>query len=256
MSSALDKWRDDERALDVERRLMNEALTRLSKTETKPAVGHATGRLIFGLDLTGSRDAGLRGAQVATASMFSNIKAIGRVALKLIYYRGIDECRESRWYDDPDILTKSMMSLSCEVGATQIVRLLSLVDAAEDENISGMVFIGDHCEEDHDELVDLARRLGRKSIPLFIFHECADDDRRSLKAKPIFKRIADVSKGQYVEFKPDSGAVLREILLAVAAFSAAGIEGVQKVALPTTSEARDLRGRLMLGTGNDAKRLK
>jgi hypothetical protein len=45
--------------------------------------------------------------------------------------------------------------------------------------------------------------------------------------------------------------VLRELLPAVAAFSAAGVAGLNQIALPQTSEARQLQGtlRLMLGNG-------
>ena len=181
--------------------------------------------------------------------MFDTIKAIGAVAVKLVYYRGTNECRESQWHDDPATLGRSMLTLSCEVGQTQIARLLRLV-LAEKGKLSGVVFVGDHCEDDADELLGLAQTLGRKSIPLFLFHECADHDKRSLAAKPIFKRMAEMSGGVYVEFKPDSGNVLREMLANVAAFSAAGVEGVRRIALAETPEARELQGRLLLGAGD------
>jgi hypothetical protein len=70
-------------------------------------------------------------------------------------------------------------------------------------------------------------------------------------AKPVFKRIADASGGVYVEFKPDSGTVLRELLANVGAFAAAGRDGVKQVALPKTAEARRLQVRLMLGPGEE-----
>jgi hypothetical protein len=222
---------------------MNEALARLGAVEirTRRAAGH----LIFGLDLTGSREASLCHARIATAAMFDTIKAIGKVAVKLIYYRGTNECRESRWHDNPAALSQSMLTLSCETGQTQIARLLRLA-LAEKEKLSGVLFVGDHCEDDADELLGLAQALGTKSIPLFVFHECADNDKRSLAAKPIFRSMANASGGVYVEFKPDSGAVLREMLTNVAAFSAAGVEGVRQIALAETPEARQLQGHLRL----------
>jgi hypothetical protein len=229
-------------------RRMDAALEKLRQAgPMKPS--RKNGRLIFGLDLTGSREHSLRHARIATAAMFDVIKAIGAVAVKLVYYRGTDECRESKWYVDPEILSRSMRRLSCETGQTQIARLLRLA-LAETETISGVVFVGDHCEDDPRVLFELAQTLGRKYIPLFVFHECADHDERSLQAKPIFKRMSELSGGVYVEFKPDSGAVLRELLSSVAALSAGGLEGVERMALPTTSEARQLRGRLLLGDGN------
>jgi hypothetical protein len=122
MSNQMDKWHEDEKALAVERRLMNEALAQLGQAELKYSARRSAARLIFGLDLTGSREPSLRQARIATAAMFDTIKAFSAVAVKLIYYRGTDECRESRWYDDPEILSQSMRKLSCERGGTQIGR--------------------------------------------------------------------------------------------------------------------------------------
>jgi len=257
MSKAIEKLRDGGKALEAERRLMNEALKRLGRNrlqsgaESRPLERRAAARLIFGLDLTQSREASLAQARIATAAMFGAIRAIGRIAMKLVYYRGTQECRESQWCADAEILCRSMLGLSCEAGATQIARLLRRVLAME-ETLSGVVFVGDHCEDNADELVALGQKLRDRAIPLFVFHECADHDQRSLEAKPLFRRIAELSGGVYVEFKPDSGEVLRELLSGVAAFSAAGAKGVERLALPRTTEARDLRGRLLLGPAGDA----
>jgi len=119
--------------------------------------------------------------------------------------------------------------------------------------VSGVVFVGDHCEEKPGELLALAATLGQRSMPLFVFHECADHDRGSLHAKPVFKRMAEASGGVYVEFKPDSGAVLREILSSVAAFTAEGHEGVKQVGRAATPEGRQLQGRLLVGPAPPAR---
>ena len=246
MSNAPEKWRNEENALDVERRLMNEALAKLGRADMK----RKAGRLIFGLDLTSSREASLRHARIATAAMFDTIKTVGAVAVKLVYYRG-NECRASEWHDDAAVVSRAMLRLSCEAGYTQIARLLR-VALKEQERVSGVVFVGDHCEDDHDELLGLARTLGKRSMPLFIFHECADHDERSLQAKPLFRRMAEISGGVYVEFNPDSGTVLREVLSSVAAFAAGGSEAVKQVGHAVTPEARQLQARLLLGpAGSD-----
>jgi len=252
MNNAIDRWREGEKALDTERRLLNEALARFNKTEIKQGSARAVGRLIFGLDLTASREHSLQRARVATAAMFGTVKAIGAIAVKLIYYRGSNECRESAWHDDPAVLSEEMQRLSCEAGETQIGRIL-LSALREKEKLAGVVFVGDHCEDDRGELLQAAEMLGQKSIPLFIFHECDDDDRRSLKAKPIFKSMAAASGGEYVEFKPDSSAALHEMLSNVAAFSAGGVEGVRQMPALKTPEARQLQRRLLLGDGGAAK---
>ena len=153
--------------------------------------------------------------------------------------------RATVWENDPAVVSRAMQKLSCEAGNTQIARVLRLA-LAEKEPVSGLVYVGDHCEDDAGELRELAASLGARPVSVFVFHECADDDRRSLKAKPIFKRMAEASGGVYVEFKPDSGAVLRELLGNVGALAAAGPEGVKQVEPATTAEARELRSKLML----------
>jgi hypothetical protein len=88
---------------------------------------------------------------------------------------------------------------------------------------------------------------GQKRIPIFVFHEVRDDDSLALQAQPLFEHMAEASGGVYTEFRPDSGAVMRELLSTVAAFSAAGHEGVKRVAQPVTAPARQLQARLLLG---------
>ena len=232
------------KSLDDEWRLMNAALERLGQVEALHSKQQAqrSGRLIFGLDLTGSREASLHQARIATSAMFATMKAIGTVAVKLGYYRG-DECKAGAWKHDPAIVERSMLRLSTEAGSTQLARLLQLV-LSETENVSGFVFIGDHCEESEDDLARLAQALGEKGIPMFVFHECADNDAGSLQAKPIFKRLAAASNGVYSEFRSDSGAVVRELLSTVAAFSAMGHEGLKQIGQPLTAEGRHLQKSL------------
>jgi hypothetical protein len=257
--SFLDRWRRDDGNVSPEKKRMIEALARLGgETKQIPSSASAVqprkpGRLIMALDLTGSREQSLKQAHIATASMFDTIKALGAVIVKLVYFRGgfllgHGECRASGWHDNPDILCRAMRRLSCKTGYTQIARVLRLA-LAERETAAGVVYIGDHCEDDPGELHELARALGRKSIPLFMFHEIADYDGRSLEARPIFEDMADASAGGYVEFKPDSGAVLKEILANVAAFAAAGAEGVRQSPRATTPEGKQLQNRLLLPPG-------
>jgi hypothetical protein len=234
------------KALDDEWRLMNAALERLGQVEAREqSPARRGGRLIFGLDLTGSREASLRQARIATAAMFDTIKAIGAVALKLIYYRG-SACRAGQWHDDPGVVSKAMLQLSCKTGYSQIGKVLRFA-LDEKQPLSGLVFIGDHCEEGADELAALAQKLGARKIPIFMFHECVDHDTRSLEARPVFESMAEFSGGVYTEFRPDSGVTLRELLATVAVFSAGGHEGLERVGQPLTPEARQLRTQLLLG---------
>ena len=62
------------------------------------------------------------------------------------------------------VLSESMRRLSSETGETQIARLLRV---ALGERVSGVVFVGDHCEEKPGELLALAATLGQRSMPLY-----------------------------------------------------------------------------------------
>jgi hypothetical protein len=265
---ALDKWTGGDKSLTPERRLMNEALARLGDIqvrETRRAVMHGHARLIFALDLTASRSETLREARIATAEMFKAIKEIGSVAVKLIYYRDRRELRATGWNDDPAILSDCMQGLSCKAGVTQIARVLRFA-LDEQEPLSGLVFIGDCCEEPESELTGLAAQLGKRKIPLYIFHErpdFLDDGPEPLYRQAvfpgefqdvrIFERLAGLSGGQYCRFKPDSGAALRELLSTVAAFSVGGVEAVKQVPQVVTAEARQLQSRLLLLGPGDVK---
>ena len=245
-SRSLEKW-SAAGAVSADARAIDAAIARIGRIENEHIGAARPARLIVGLDLTSSRKHSLKQARIATAAMFDAIKAIGAVEVKLAYYRG-EECRATRWHDDPEVLSESMRRLSCEAGYTQIARLLRLA-LDEPDKLSGVILVFDHNEDDPDELICLARAVGKRSIPLWVFHECNDHDPRSLEAKPLFKRMCEASAGQYIEFRTDSGAVLRELLSSVAAFTAAGVEGIKEVAAASTPEARQLQARLMLGPG-------
>jgi hypothetical protein len=245
----LNKWNNGNSSLTPERRLMNEALARLGQVEsagpeTRGAVKRA-GRLIFILDLTGSREPGLKQARIATAAMFDAIKKIGSVSIKLIYFRG-SECKAGRWENNPATVSKTMQKLSCKVGGTQIGRALRCVLEGEKEPVSGVVFIGDAFEDDENEVEGLAAAFGDKHTPIFVFHECcSDDDEHRRETKP-FKRMAFCSGGVYSKFGTDSADELRELLSTVAAFSTAGAEGVKQMEPATTPQAQQLQARLLL----------
>jgi hypothetical protein len=236
--------------LGIQRQAMNDALARFGISYDPTPQIRASGHLLFGLDLTASREESLRQARIATASMFETVAAIGNIRVKLAWYRGKDECKVGRWHDDAEFLCRSMRNLACESGCTQIGRILRLA-LAMNEKLSALVFVGDHCHDELDALPGLAGELRKKSIPIFIFHECRDNDRQAIDSKPMFKKLAELSGGAYVEFKPNSGKVLRELMSSVGAFSAEGSEGVKRMPKASTKEARHLQGQLglMLGTG-------
>jgi len=233
--------------LEKQWRTMNVALERLGQVEAKRSLKETRGaaRVIVGVDLTASREWCLREARRAMAGMFDALAALGSIAVKLAYFRG-EDCKAGPWQNDARAVCRSMLALSCKAGGTQIGRILRLA-GNEPGPVSAVVYIGDTCEEDGDELAALAHRLGQKHIPVYVFHERGRFG--EWFAQEIFEAIAAASGGVYCPFGAQSGEALRELLAGVAAFAAGGCDGVKKLGLPVTIEGRQLQARLLLPAG-------
>ena len=77
----------------------------LTKMQGLTAKTTATGgRLIFALDATASRQPTWDTACQLQAEMFREVAAIGGLSVQLVYYRGLSECRASRWVTQPEHL--------------------------------------------------------------------------------------------------------------------------------------------------------
>ena len=55
-------------------------------------------RLIFGMDATASRQPTWDLAAKLQADMFAEAAAVGGLSMQLVFYRGNDECRASKWF--------------------------------------------------------------------------------------------------------------------------------------------------------------
>jgi hypothetical protein len=182
----------------------------------KPASGR--GRLIFALDATASREPTWDHACRLQGEMFEATAALGGLDVQLVFYRGFDECKASRWLAAAADLHRAMRSVSCIGGSTQIARVLThALKEARANKINALVFVGDAMEEKVDELSRLAGELGLLGAPVFVFHEGGDE-----VAGRAFRHIAKLSGGAYCPFDAGSAKQLRELLGAVAAFAAGG----------------------------------
>jgi len=182
----------------------------------KPAGGR--GRLIFALDATASREATWDRACQLQGEMFEATAALGGLDVKLMYYRGFDECKASRWLGAPAELHRAMRSVSCVGGETQIGRVLAhAVAESRRAKVNALVFVGDAMEEPVDKLCKSAGELGLLGVPAFVFHEGRDAG-----AARAFRQIARLSGGAYCPFDAGSAQQLRQLLGAVAAFAAGG----------------------------------
>src|SRR4029450_3766751 len=91
-------------------------------TQLASGGSNTRGRLIFALDATASREQTWDTACKLQADMFREAASAGGLDLQLVYYRGLDECRASRWVSDPARLGKIMSTIMCRSGETQIGR--------------------------------------------------------------------------------------------------------------------------------------
>jgi hypothetical protein len=197
-----------------------------------PAAGR--GRLIFGLDATMSRQPTWDQACRLQADMFREAAAVGGLAIQLIYYRGLAECRASSWIGEPERLGALMSRIDCRGGHTQIGKVLAHARRENDSNrIAALVFVGDAMEEELDALCARAGELGLRTIPAFMFQEGYDP-----VCEQAFREIARLTRGAYCRFAPGAASELAELLRAVAAYAAGGVRALAALEARSGSAAR------------------
>jgi hypothetical protein len=193
-------------------------LGKMQSLATKPAAAGG-GRLIFALDATASREPIWETACQIQAEMFREVATIGGLSVQLVYYRGLAECRASRWVSQPEHLSGLMEGIACRMGHTQIGKVLK---HARRESallkVQALVFVGDAMEENPDDLACDAAALAKTGTPAFMFQEGGD---REVEA--VFREIARITKGAYCHFDPGAARQLAELLKAVAVFATGGL---------------------------------
>jgi hypothetical protein len=196
---------------------------------TKPA-----GRIIFAMDATSSRESTWELARNLQLDMFH---AAAGLEVQLVYFRGVNECRHSKWVSQPSALEMLMGRIGCVAGYTQIQKVL---EHAHDETgrrpVNALVYVGDSFEENIDLVVPRAREAG---MPVFVFQEKSarssggriqslkggDDDPN--ETERAFRAIAKASGGAYFLFDEGSADQLRQLLGAVAVYATQGTAGLE-----------------------------
>ena len=186
-------------------------------------VGAGRGRLIFAMDATMSRQPTWDLALELQADMFRAVKEVGGLDVQLVYFRGFNECRASKWVGNPVALAGLMRQVGCQGGYTQIRKVLAHARReAQRTKVGALVYVGDCMEENIDELSQLAGELGLLRVPVFLFQEG-----REAKAASAFREIARLTRGAYCHFDAGSARQLRELLAAVAVYAAGGRRALQ-----------------------------
>ena len=199
-----------------------------------PHAPGAKGRLIFALDATMSRQPTWDMACALQADMFREAGALGSLDIRLVYYRGFNECRASGWISDSSKLATLMSKIDCRGGDTQIGKVLT--EARREAVASGVravVFVGDAMEEKVDELCAKAGELGMLKVPVFLFQEGHD-----AVAEQAFREIARLTGGAWCRFDPGAAAQLRDLLRAAAAYAAGGREALLKLSKAMSGAAK------------------
>jgi hypothetical protein len=195
----------------------------------------ATGRLVFALDATMSRQETWDSACRLQSEMFAEADKVGGLEVQLIYYRGLSECRTSHWTGSTTELSNLMVRISCQAGETQIEKVLAHIRKEHaSEPVNAVIFIGDACEEvPPGPLYDVAVKLG---VPIFLFQEGNDDE-----VEAIFRQLARLTGGAYARFDTGAARQLGDLLKAVAAFATGGRKALADM---HSDSARKLLGQL------------
>lgn len=185
--------------------------------------GGGRGRLVFAMDATMSRQPTWDMALSLQSDMFGAVREVGGLDVQLVYFRGIGECRASKWVSDPSALARLMATVSVQGGRTQIGKVLNHArKETETKRIHALVYVGDAMEENVDELCARAGELAVLGVPMFLFQEGGDP-----RARRAFAELARITKGAHCSFDQGSAAQLRALLQAVAVYAAGGRAALQ-----------------------------
>lgn len=218
-----------------------DAFVRQAKALAEAKSG-GSGRLILALDATMSRQPTWDLACELQADMFDAAARSGKLDIQLVYFRGLGECRASRFVGGPAELKALMTGIDCRAGHTQIGKVLA---HALKENAAGkvhaLVYIGDAMEENIDDLAAQAGALGLRGVPVFLFQEGRDSH-----AETAFREIARLTKGAWFRFDRHAAANLSRLLAAIAVFATGGLKALEKRG---TAEDRLLIANMGQGNG-------
>lgn len=180
--------------------------------------GNVRGRMIFALDATMSRQPTWDRAMHLQAEMFDEAARVGGLDIQLVYFRGFNECRASRWVSDGRKLRDLMTQIQVRGGHTQIGRVLA--HARKESGRRGVqviVYIGDALEEKIDDLAATAGELGMLGVKAFVFQEGRDP-----VVERGFREIARLTGGAYARFDTSAAHQLAALLRAAAVYAAGG----------------------------------
>jgi hypothetical protein len=203
------------------------------------AAASARGRLIFALDATMSRQPTWDLALDLQSRMFQVAADSGGLDVQLVYFRGTNECRASKFVSGGQGLAALMAKIGVRGGKTQIRKVLShAAQEAARAKLGVLIFVGDAMEENIDDLCARAGKLALHGVKAFMFQE--GDDPSAARA---FREIARLTGGVYSAFDAGAAERLGQLLRAAAAYAAGGRPALEKQAVQN-AEARLLLSQM------------
>ena len=217
-----------------------DAFLETARHVARPRAQDGRGRLVFALDATMSRQPTWDLAQSLQGRMFESAAALGGLDVQLVYFRGFNECRASRFVSGGQGLATLMAKIDCRGGKTQIGKVLRHVrDEAQRAPVAALVYVGDAMEEGIDELGQTAGEIGLLGVKAFMFHEGRD-----ARASTAFGEIARLTGGAYAAFDVSAPDRLAALLGAAAAYAAGGRDGLEAIARTNDAAARLLLSQM------------
>jgi hypothetical protein len=203
-------------------------LAPVSQSDARP-------RLVFALDATMSRQPTWDLACKLQGDMFNTTADVGGLNVQLVYFRGFDECRASRWVAEPRALRDLMIRIDCRGGHTQIRRVLRHVTSETGRSpVKALVYVGDAMEEPIDDICAAAGELGLLGVKAFMFQEGRDP-----VAASAFREVSRLTTGAYARFDARAPGMLADLLKAAAVYATGGMAGLSRLA-ESNGEARRL----------------
>ncbi len=133
-----------------------------------------------------------------------------------------------------------MSAIDCRGGQTQIGRVLGHARQEHGRRpVQALVFVGDAMEEQIDDLCAVAGELGLLGVRAFMFQEGHDP-----VAEKAYREIARLTHGAYGRFDTGAAHELGELLRAVAAYAAGGLEALQALSSRQAGGAQKLLAQI------------
>jgi len=217
-----------------------DAFVARARTLAPPVEAGRRGRLIFALDATMSRQPTWDTACKLQGEMFREAAAVGGLDVQLAYFRGLSECRVSRWVSDGAGLGELMARIACQGGHTQIRKILGHARAeCQKAKVQALVYVGDAMEEPIDDLAAASGELALLGVPVFVFQEGHDP-----VAEQAFREVARLTHGAYCRFDLSAAHELAELLRAAAVYAAGGVKALADLSARSGGSAQKLLAQM------------